>query len=170
MIEEFDVLFRVQRLQQRGGRIALVAAAELVDLVEHNHRVHHLDILERLHQLAGQGADVGTTVTLDLRFVAHAADAETIERPAEGFGDGLADAGLAHARWADQQDDGAGNFALEGTDSEKFEDAVLDVVEACVMLVQHLARAFEVELVLAEHAPGQGGGPVQVVAGDGIFR
>ncbi len=33
-----------------------------------------------------------------------------------------------------------------------------------------LARVPEVELVLAVDPPGQGGGPVQVVAGDGVFR
>ena len=64
MVEKFDVLLRVEGLQQRRGWIAPVAAAELVDLVEHDHRVHHFDILERLHQLAGQGADVGTAVAL----------------------------------------------------------------------------------------------------------
>ncbi len=37
------------------------------------------------------------------------------------------------------------------------------------MLVEDLARMLEVELVLAVHAPGQGGGPVQVVAGDGVL-
>ncbi len=170
MVEEFDVLLRVQRLQQRRGRIALVAAAELVNLVEHDHRVHHLDILECLHQLAGQRADVGATVTLDFRLIAHPADAETIERPAEGFGDGLADTGLAHARRADQQHNGAGDLALESADGEKLENAVLDVIETGMVLVEHLARALEVELVLAVHPPGQGGGPVEVVAGDGVFR
>ncbi len=38
------------------------------------------------------------------------------------------------------------------------------------MLVEHLARALEVELVLAVDPPGQGGRPVEVVAGDGVFR
>ena len=37
------------------------------------------------------------------------------------------------------------------------------------MLVEDLARMLEVELVLAVHAPGQGCGPVQVVAGDGVL-
>ena len=63
MVEKFDVLLgsRVSSSAEAGSP---VAAAELVDLVEHDHRVHHFDILERLHQLAGQGPDVGTAVAL----------------------------------------------------------------------------------------------------------
>lgn len=37
----------------------------------------------------------------------------------------------------------------------KLEDAVLDVVESGVMLVEHLARALEVELVLAVDPQGR---------------
>ncbi|MNZ49806.1 hypothetical protein D3C78_675830 [compost metagenome] len=109
-------------------------------------------------------------MALDLRLVAHAADAEAVEGPAQGFGDGLADAGLAHAGRAHQQHDGAGNLALEGAHGEEFEDAVLHVVEARVVLVQHLAGVFQVETVLAVDTPGHRGRPVQVVAGDGVFR
>ncbi|MNZ58594.1 hypothetical protein D3C78_766080 [compost metagenome] len=170
MVEEFDVLFRIEGFQQRRGRVALVALAHLVDLVEHDHRVHHFDVFECLHQFARLRADVGAAVALDLGFVAHAAKAETVERPAQGFGDGFADAGLAHARRADQQHDGAADLAFVGADCEKFEDAVLDVVEAGVVFVQHLARVLEVEFVLAVHAPRHRGRPVDVIAGHRIFR
>jgi hypothetical protein len=39
-----------------------------------------------------------------------------------------------------------------------------------VVRIEHPARVLEVELVLANDAPGQGGGPIQIVAGDRIFR
>lgn len=64
MIEEFDVLLRVEGFQQRRRRVALEALAHLVDLVEHDHRVHHFHIFKRLHQLARQGADVGAAMAL----------------------------------------------------------------------------------------------------------
>ncbi|MCY1178181.1 hypothetical protein D9M73_185210 [compost metagenome] len=38
-----------------------------------------------------------------------------------------------------------------------------------MVLVEDFARMFEVELVFAVHAPRQGGGPFQIVAGDGVF-
>ncbi len=73
MIEEVDVLLRIEGFQQCRGRVALVALAHLVDLVEHDHRVHHLDVLQRLHQFARLGADVGAPMALDLCLVAHSA-------------------------------------------------------------------------------------------------
>lgn len=64
MVEKIDVLLRVEGFQQRRGGVALVALAHLVDLVEHDHRVHYLDVLQRLHQLARLGADVGAAMAL----------------------------------------------------------------------------------------------------------
>ena len=170
MVEEFDVLLRVQGFQQCRSRVALEALAHLVDLVEHDHRVHDFHVFQRLHQLAGHSADVGAAVALDLGLVTHAADAETVERPAQGFSDGFTHAGLAHARRAHQQHDGAGDFAFIGAHCEELEDAALDVVQACMVLVQHLARMFQVEFVCAVHAPGDRGGPVQIIARYCVFR
>ena len=154
MVEKIDVLLRVEGFQQRRGGVALVALAHLVDLVEHDHRVHYLDVLQRLHQLARLGADVGAAMALDLGLVAHATDAEAVERPAEGFGDGLADAGLAHPGRAHQQHDRAADLAFPGANGEEFEDALLDVVQAGMVLVEHLARMLEVEFVLAVQPQG----------------
>ena len=170
MVEEVDVLFRVEGLQQRRGGVALVALAHLVDLVEHDDRVHYADVLQGLHQFARLGADVGAPVPLDLGFVAHAANTEAVERPSQGFGNGFADAGLADAWRAYEQDNRTAYFALVGTHRKKLKDSLLDVVEAGMVKVQHLARMLEVKLVFAVNAPGQGGCPVQVVAGDGILR
>ena len=170
VVEEVDVLLGVQGFQQRRGRVALIALPHLVDLVEHDHRVHHLDVFQGLHQLARLRADVSAAMTLDLGLVAHAADAESVEGSAQRFGDGLADAGLAHARWADQQHDRAADLALPGAHGEELEDAFFDVVQAGMVLIQHLARVLEVKLVGAVDTPGQGRRPIQVVPGHGIFR
>src|SRR5690606_21389996 len=100
---------------------------------------------------------------------AHAADTEAIEGPAQRLGDGFADAGLADPGWPHQQYDGAGNLAPEGADGEELDDAALDVVEPRMVLVEHLARMRQVQLLLAIDAPGHRRGPVQVIARDGIF-
>ena len=153
MIEEVDVLFRVQGFKQGRRRVALKTLAHFVDLIEHDHRVHHLNVLERLHQLARLGTDVGATVALDLGFVAHAADAETVERAPQRLGNRLADAGLAHPRRADQQHNRTTDRAFVSANGEKFEDAVFDVIQPCMVRVEHFARVLEVEFVFTEHAP-----------------
>jgi len=170
MVEEVDVLFRVQGFEQGRGRVALEALAHLVDLVEHDYRVHHFDILERLHQLARLGANVGAAMALDLGLVAHAADTEAIERTAQRFGNRLADTGFTHARRAHQQHDRTADRAFVGTHSEEFEDALFNVIEPRVVGVEHFARVLEVKFVLPQHAPRQRRSPVQIVAGNGVFR
>ncbi len=53
-------------------------------------------------------------MALDLRLVAHAAQAESVKFAAERCGNRFADAGLTHPRRAHQQQNGSINTALEG--------------------------------------------------------
>src|SRR5690606_16433888 len=126
-------------------RIALMTAAEFVDLVQHDHRVHHLDLFQRLHELAWHGADIGASMALDLGLVTHAADTEAVEGPAEAFGNRVADAGLADPGRADQQDDRAAHRALEGAQGEKLENALFHILQAIVVAVENAPGALDIE-------------------------
>ena len=148
MVQEGLVLFRIEHFQKRGSRIALVGRAHLVDLVQHDDRIGDAAILDRLDELAGHSADIGPPVTLDLRFVAHAAEAEAEEFAAQRLGDGTADRGLADPRRTDEQHDGTADLALVGADGQELDDPLLDVVEPLMVAVQDRARGWEVELVL----------------------
>ena len=170
VVQEFPVLFRVQGFKQCGGRVALEGGADLVDLIQHDYRVRYLRVLQGLHKFAGHGADVGAAVALDFGFVAHAAHAESIELAAEGVGDGMADGGLAHARRAHQQEDGAADFALEGAFGKELDNSVFHVVQAIVITVQDAAGLGQIEMVLRRQAPGYLGQPVQVIAGNAVLR
>lgn len=64
MVEKVGVLLGVEYFEQRARRVALVARADLVDLVEHDDRVGRADLLQRLHELARHGADVGAAMAL----------------------------------------------------------------------------------------------------------
>ncbi len=170
MIHEIGVLLRIEHLQQRRSRIAAEIRADLVHLVDHDHRIGHLHALQRLDQLARHGADIGTPVPLDLRLVAHAADRETVERPADRLGDGPAQRGLADTRRADEQHNGATDLLLTAADGDELEDAVLDVIQARMVLVQGSRGRFQAEAILGELAPGQADQPVQIVARHAVFR
>ncbi len=170
MIEEIDVLLGIEHFQQRRSRIALIGSTDLVDLVEHDHRIGHAAFLDRLNELARHGADIGTSVALDFGLVAHAAEGETVEFSSQGIGDGSADGSLADAGRAHQQKNGTGNFALERTYGKELDDAFLDVVETIVIVVEDLARTRQIELVFGKLAPRQLAQPVEVVARHRIFR
>ena len=65
--------------------------AELVDLVEHHHRVPCPGAADALDDVAGQRADIGAAVTADLGLVMDAAERDADELPSHGAGDGLAE-------------------------------------------------------------------------------
>ena len=57
---------------------------------------------------------------------------------------------------------------LQLAHGEVLEDALLDLLEVVVVLVEDLARVLEVEVVLGRDAPGQVDDPVEVGADDGV--
>ena len=60
---------------------------------------------------------------------------------------------------------------VELADGEEFEDAVLHVLQAVVVLVEHLRGVVEVEVVVGPGVPGQLGDPLQVGPDDlGLHR
>ena len=167
------VLSRVQHLEQGRRRVAPPVASDLVDLVEHDHRVHRLGVAQGPHQAARQGADVGPAVAADLGLVAHASQGDAHELAAGGPGDGLADGRLAGAGRTDQGQDGA-RLAVGGVvdspvaaqlhHADVLHDPVLDVVQARVVGVQHLTCLDRVQDLLGLLRPRDGDQPVQVGA------
>src|SRR6185503_10016331 len=112
--------------------------AELVDLVEHEERVVRTGRAEVLDDATGQGADVGAAVAADLGLVAHAAEREADELASHGAGDRAAEGRLTDAGRADEAKNGALAVLLELADGKMLEDAVLDLLEIEVILVEHL--------------------------------
>jgi hypothetical protein len=106
VVAEGVVLGRVEHLEQRRGRVAPVVGAELVDLVEHDDRVHGPRLAQGPHQAARLGPHVGAAVTPDLGLVAHAAERDPDELAPEGAGHRLAERGLADPGRPDEGQDG----------------------------------------------------------------
>src|SRR6266702_3266507 len=169
VVAERVVLRRVEHLEQGRRRVAPPVGADLVDLVQKEHRVHGPGLLDGPDDAAGLGADVGAPVPADLRLVADAAERDAHELAAHGPSHRLAQRGLADARRADQRDDGAGAAAggLDATvgaqlaHGQVLDDAVLHVLEAGVVGVEHLACSADVELVLGPLAERQLGDGVE---------
>src|SRR4029079_1738607 len=84
-------------------------------------------------------------------------------------GDGLPERGLADAGRADEAEDRAGDVLLELRDGELLDDAVLDLLEVVVLLVEYAPRVFEVEVVLGRLVPGERKDPLEVAADDAVL-
>ena len=113
VVAERVVLLRIERLEQGRGRVAAEVAAQLVDFVQHDHRVVGFGAANALDDLARQRADVGAPVAADFGLVVHAAQRDALELAAQRAGDGAAQAGLAHARRSDKAQDRALHVGLE---------------------------------------------------------
>ena len=79
-------------------------------------------------------------MTADLGLVAHAAERDADELPRHGARDRLAERRLADAGRADEAQDRALHVAFQLPDRQVLDDALLDLVEIVVILVEH-ARA-----------------------------
>ena len=152
----------VEDLEQGGTRVAPEVHPDLVDLVEHEHRVVRARRLDALDDPAGQRADVGAPVAADLGLVVDAAEAHPHELAAHRPGDALAQRRLADAGRADEGEDRAADLVGEGADGEVLEDPLLDLLEAVVVLVEDPGGFLDVELVVGRDVPGQADQPVHV--------
>ena len=106
----------------------------------------------------------------DLGLVAHAAERHAHELAVRRARDRLAERGLADAGRADQAQDRALDPLHALRDRQVFDDAFLDLVEAVVILVEHLLRGRDVVVHLGALLPRHLDQPVDVVAHDRGLR
>ena len=170
MVAERVVLRRVEHLEQRRRRVALDAGRHLVDLVEHEHRVHRAGLLERLDDAAGNRSDIRAAVPAYFCLVAHAAERDAHELAVHGARDRLAERRLAHAGRPDEAEDRPLHVAFELPDGEVLDDAFLDLVEVVVVVVEHAPRFHRVEAVLGGDRPRQLQDPVEIRPDHLVFR
>ena len=176
MVAEGRVLSRIEDLEQGRSGIAAEVGAELVDLVEEDHRVHGAGVAQGAHEASRHRADVGATVAADLGLVADAAERHAHELAAEGVRDRLAERRLADAGRSDQREDHAAlavlNLALlaELAHGEVLDDALLDVVEPGVVGVEDRPRALDVAGLFGVRAPRHLEQGVEVGADGGRLR
>ncbi len=170
MVGKGVVLFRIQYLEHGRGRITPEIGRHLVDLIQQEQGITHPHLGQVLDDLARQGADIGAPVTTDLRLVAHATQGHARELAVGGAGDGPAQGGLAHTGWPHQAQDRALELLHPLLHREIFQDALLDLLQAIMILFQHRLGARQVVQDLGALFPGHAHQPVDVVTHHRGFR
>src|SRR6185295_20141031 len=125
----------------------------LVNLVQQEKRVRGLGLAHRLDDLSGHRADIGASVTADLRLVTNATERYANEFAAGRLGDRLAERGLAHAGRPDETEDRSGQLVGPLLDREILDDAFLDLLQAIVIGVENLLGQIQVLFDLALLVP-----------------
>jgi hypothetical protein len=138
MVEERGILFGIKHLQERTRRVPINPSSNFVNFIKHNKRVLGSHTLEGLDDLARKRSDIGSSMTLDLRHIGQSAYGEPEELPSECAGDGFTNTRLANARWSNEAKDLAFDCSAELAYCDEFEDAVLNVFQTVVVLVEYL--------------------------------
>ena len=164
MVGERAVLFGVEDLEEGTCRIAGVGVGKLIDLVEDEDRVLRPGPLHALDDPPGERPDVGPSVPPNLRLVFDAAEADPDVLPAQGVRDAFAQARLPGAGWAGEEEDRALLLLLEFHDREVLDDPLLDLIEAVVVALEHLAGFVDIDALLLLDRPGEVEQEVEVVS------
>ena len=99
----------------------------------------------------------------DLGLIAHAAEGDANELAPRGLGDRFAQGGLADARRADEAHDRAFHLGRALLHGQILDDPLLDLLEAIVIVIQHLLRLAQVFLNAGFNAPRDRQHPIEVV-------
>ncbi len=155
VVVERGILLRIKHFEESRSGISVEVLRHLVDLVEHDYGVRGPGPLDGLDDTTRHGTDVGLAVSADFRFVVQTAERNPAILTAQRPGDRFAERGFAHARRPVEAEDGRFHVALELEHGQVFDDALLDLFQTEVVLVQDFLGVLHVEIVLGEFVPGQ---------------
>src|SRR5687767_461300 len=144
VIAESVVLLRVQDLKQGRCRIATIVVAELVDLVQHQHRIVHTRTADRLNDPARHRANVRASMTAQLRLVAHATQRHSFKLPSQRPGNRSSQRSLADSRWSNKQQNRTLRVGPQFDDRKKLEDSLFYVFKSVMIFVENTTRFFEI--------------------------
>src|SRR5438093_1223961 len=170
VVGEGAILLRVEDFQQCRCRVATKVRTDLVHFIQQHHRVVALDAAQALNDPARERPNVSATMPANLRLVAHAAERNAGELPAQCIAYALAQRGFAYARRADQAKNRPLQFVLQLDDRQELQQAVLYFAQSVVLLVENVGCRGQINFVLGRFRPGETDNPVQVIPRDGIFR
>ena len=106
----------------------------------------------------------------DLGFIAHTAERQAHEFTSERPCDTLPQARLANAWRTHKAQQRTFRLRFQRAHGQIFQDAFFDPLQVIVILIQHLLRMPNIQVVLGANLPGQVENPVQIGAGDDVFR
>ena len=155
MVVEAVVLLGIQHLQKGGGRISLVIAADLVNLIQQHQRIFHPRLPHTGRDAAGHGAHIGPSVSPNLRLIPDAAQGNAhvflIQSSGNGAGNGcLSGSGRSH-----QADNRAASLLGQNPHGEKFQHPLLHLFHSIVIFIQNLLCPLQVCAVSRCLIPGK---------------
>ena len=142
MIPEFYILLSVQHLQERGKGISLIVAADLVNLIQKHQRISHSGMTQSVYHAARHSAYIGFPMATDFCLIPNSAQADAdilfAQSPRYRPGNGS----FSRSRRSYQTDDGAGSLFRQNPYSQVFQNSLLHLFQAIVILFENFLCMF----------------------------
>ena len=156
VVVEGIVLFRVQHFEQGRCWVAVeIALRHLVNLVEDEDRIAAACLQHVLDDAARHGSHIGAAVTADFGFIVQTAQRHAYILALHGCCDALAQTGLSYARRTVEAEDRTLAAAVQCSYGEEFQNALLHILHAVVVVVQNALGTGQTEVVLGVGVPRQ---------------
>mmetsp|Transcript_68222 Transcript_68222/g.120415 ORF Transcript_68222/g.120415 Transcript_68222/m.120415 type:complete len:332 (+) Transcript_68222:1274-2269(+) len=170
MILEGVILFRIQQFQHGTGGVEHGVPCELVDLVEKDHWIVHLQRRQSLHDGTRHAADVCTPMTSKFCLVSNASQSNAVELPSQGLGHGSAKRGLSNSWRSMEAKDWPLHVSAHLLHGKEFQDASLHLLEPVMVLFQDLVRSAKLEVILGALSPRKACECLEVRAAHRVLR
>src|SRR5262249_29020839 len=142
-IDEGVVLTWIEHLEQGAGGVAAKIRTDLVDLIEHEHRVARTDATQFLNYAAGHRPDVGAAMAADFCLAAHPAETDPHEFATQRVSDRLAETGFADAGRPEKTEDSTVSLRIEFAHGEIFDQPFLNLFKIVVIAIENLLCLIE---------------------------
>ena len=169
MIHEAAVLLRVKHFQQCGRSIALVIAADLINLIQENQRIVHTCIFQCGRQSARQRTDIRTSVSANLCFIPHSAKTNTHITLVQRACDGACNGGLTGSGRSHQTENRAFAFRCQTADCKEFQHSVLHLFQTVMLVLEYLLCALQVQTVRVTLIPRESKQGLDIATGYRTF-
>ena len=164
MVAERAVLLGIQHLKKRGGGIAAGVVCQLVDLVQHQQRIHRPCADECINDTTGHGTDVGLTVTADIRLVTDTAKRETGQLTIHSLGNRDGNGCLTNAGRANEAEDLALGLGIDLMDGDKLQNSLFHLLKAEMVAVKDSAGLGNIGAVAGVLIPRHIKAGIEIVA------
>ena len=148
VIVERCVLLRIKGLKQSRRRIALEVAAELVDLIKHNHRIRCSRTVDSIEKTARKRAHISLSMSTDLRLIMNSTQSNSYIFSSKSPCNRLSETCLTHTRRAVKTKDRRLHVALEFENRKILNDSLLDLFKTIMILIKDLLSILQIKIII----------------------
>ena len=137
VIVELTVLLRIKDFQKCRRSVSLIVTAGLVDLVKKHQRIADSGFFQCNRDPSGHGADVGLSVSTDLRFITDTAETDADVFFVHGLRHRTGNGSFSGSGRSHQAEDRALSLVGQFPDRKKFHDTLFNIFQSVVAFFQY---------------------------------